>query len=242
MIGIVVTYHGEIDLLPQALASITGQTVPPQQVVIVNDAHPSCPLDLIKNYSFDGRDFDYIRNAKNLGLAGARNVGVAYLNTPYYIPLDADDMLTPDCIETYTKAITSRRAHFAPNHQNQHYYYSDLYILQNKCSMWKSKPFDITALLRYNYISACSCVAKSTWEEVGGYDSDFSKLGGWEDWAFWLSAFRESILGIHIPKPLFYRRIRLNSMIKNISKKQKIALKELLQEKFSDIYDTMEYE
>jgi len=91
MIGIVVTYYGEIDLLPQALASIIGQTVPPQQVVVVNDAHPSCPLDLVNSLGYE-----YIRNAKNLGLAGARNAGVAYLQTPYYLPLDADDKLHPN--------------------------------------------------------------------------------------------------------------------------------------------------
>jgi len=226
MIGVIVTYHGELDLLPQTLASIANQTVPPQQVVIVNDAHPSSPLDLVKSFGFD-----YIRNAKNLGLAGARNVGVAYLETPYYLPLDADDKLTPDCIETYTKTITKYK-----DYGECYYFYSDLFLLQEACSLWKSKPFDITALLRYNYISACSCVAKSTWEEVGGYDSDFSKLGGWEDWAFWLDAFTQGIIGKYIARPLFYRRIRSDSMVKTISKEQKLALKELLRKKFFDLY------
>lgn len=232
MIGVVVTYYGETDLLPQALASIATQTVSPQQVVVVNDAHPSSILELVQSYGFD-----YIRNATNLGLAGARNTGIAYLKTPYYIPLDADDMLHPDCIKTYTQVITDQRTNYPTSQEYQHYYYSDLYIWQNKCSLWKSKPFDIIALLRYNYISASSCVPKSVWETIDGYDSDFSKLGGWEDWAFWLAAFEQSILGIHIPRPLFYRRVREDSMIKNISKEQKEALKGLLREKFFDMYD-----
>lgn len=235
MIGIVVTYHGEVDFLPQALASISTQTVLPQQVVVVNDAHPSCPLDLVKSHNFD-----YIRNATNLGLAGARNTGIAYLKTPYYIPLDADDMLHPDCVKAYTQIITDQRKNYPDFPDYQHYYYSDLYIWQNKCSLWKAKPFDIISLLRYNYISATSCVPKSVWEEVGGYDSDFSKLGGWEDWAFWLSAFEQCIHGIHVPQPLFYRRIRADSMIKSISKEQKKALKALLREKFFDIYFAQE--
>lgn len=235
MIGIVVTYHGEIDLLPQALVSIASQKVAPQQVVVVNDAHPSSPLDIVKDYGYD-----YIRNATNLGLAGARNAGVAYLETPYYIPLDADDILHPDCIATYTQVITDQRRDYPTGVPYQQYYYSDIYLLQNKCSLWKSKPFDIIALLRYNYISATSCIPKSVWDAVGGYDSDFSKLGGWEDWAFWLAAFEESLVGIYIPRPLFYRRIRQDSMIKSISKKQKEALKALLREKFFDMYYSQE--
>jgi len=230
MIGVVVTYHGELDFLPSALASIANQTVPPQQVVVVNDAHPSCPLDLVNSFNYD-----YIRNADNLGLAEARNVGVAYLKTPYYLPLDADDKLAPDCIETYTKAIDTYK-----NHGECYYFYSDIYLLQNTCSLWKSKSFDIIALLRYNYVSACSCIAKSTWEEVGGYDSDFSKLGGWEDWAFWLDAFTQGVVGKYVNKPLFYRRTRAESMTKSISKEQKVALKELLRKKFFDLYYSQE--
>lgn len=235
MIGVVVTYHGEIDLLPQALASISTQTVLPQQVVVVNDAHPSSILELVQ-----GHGYNYIRNATNLGLAGARNAGVAYLETPYYISLDADDILHPNCIKTYTEAIAYQETHHPTDIPYQNYFYSDLYIWQNKCSLWKSKPFDIIALLKYNYISATSCVPKSVWEEAGGYDSDFSKLGGWEDWAFWISAFEQGIWGIHVPEPLFYRRIRADSMIKSISKEQKEALKHLLREKFFDLYYAQE--
>jgi len=227
MIGIVVTYHGEIDYLPKALHSIAAQTIPPSAVVVVNDAHPTCPLDLVKSFGYG-----YIRTGSNAGLADARNIGIAYLSAPYYIPLDADDRLTPDCVSTYTKVLArlgKRSIH--------HYLYSDLYMVQQSQSVWKSKPFDITALLKYNYISATSCVPKSVWEEVGGYDDDFSKLGGWEDWAFWLDAFDQAITGIHVPKPLFYRTIKEESMIKSIGKEQEEALMKLLRKKFSNLYE-----
>ena len=224
MIGIVVTYHGEVDLLPIALDSIVHQTVAPQAVVVVNDAHPLGVLDLVEGYGFQ-----YVRNARNLGLAGARNVGVSCLRTPYYLPLDADDRLCLQCIETYQR--------FIEQHGDQHYYYSDLFLDQGgNLSHWKSKPFDISALLRYNYISATSCVPKQLWEEAGGYDDAFSALGGWEDWAFWLSLYRHGIAGIHVAQPLFYRRVRADSMIRKINRVQKAALLTLLARKFGDIY------
>lgn len=218
MIGIVVTYCGEIDLLPHALDSIIGQSVPPESVVVVNDAHPVSAESVARSYGFD-----YIKNAVNLGLAESRNVGIDYLPTEFYLPLDADDKLTPHCIETYLQYVSQ-----------DYYCYSDMYLWQNgHVSHWKAKPFDITSLLNYNYISATSCIPKNAWYTCGGYDSEFSELGGWEDWAMWLKMYQHGITGKHIPQPLFYRRIRHDSMVKRLDKD---ILKGLLRDKFPDLY------
>ena len=221
MIGVVVTYYGEHQL-PQALASIANQSIHPDAVVIVNDAHPESARDIVKEYGYA-----YIENKSNVGLAESRNVGIDHLPSEFYIPLDADDRLAPRCIETYLNRITL----------HNRYYYSDMYLVQSGGkSLWKSKPFDITSLLRYNCISATSCVPKEAWHIAGGYDSEFSHYGGWEDWAMWLKLYQHGIIGVHVPQPLFYRTIRHDSMTKKLDKG---VLKQLLRDKFPDLYGDM---
>jgi len=219
-ISVIVTYYGEIDFLPDALNSIAGQTVPPNDVIVVNDGHWLSPQSLVEQYGYR-----YIESA-NQGLASARNLGISHCDTDFYLPLDADDKLAPNCIEKFAQATTQHGSGF--------FYYSDIYLWQEKVSYWKARPFDINALLRYNYISATICVPVSAWEKVGGYDAEFSKSGGWEDWAFALSLYRAGITGIYIPLPLFYRRIRRNSMSRVMDKEKLFSL---LHRKFADLYE-----
>lgn len=220
-IGIVVTYHGEIEFLPQALSSIAEQTILPKEVIVINDAHHSDPSKLVEQYNFK-----YIENPQNVGLAVSRNIGIEALDTDFYIPLDADDYLNKNCVQMYTDAIALDGFCY--------YYYSNIYLKQTGISYWKAKPFDISYLLRYNYISATACVPKWAWDGVNGYDNEFSNAGGWEDWAFYLKLFEFDVTGVHIPHPLFYRRIRSDSMIKKADNKK---LRQLLELKFAKLYD-----
>lgn len=217
-ISVIVTYYGEIDFLPDALDSIAGQTLPPDDVIVVNDGHYLSPESLVRHYGYR-----YIEST-NQGLAAARNLALTHCSTDYYLPLDADDKLTSDCIAQFSQAISV--------YGTSSFYYSDIYLWQENVSHWRAKPFDINSLLHYNYISATICVPTIAWKNIGGYDSDFATVGGGEDWAFILSLYRIGIRGIYIPRPLFYRRIR-QSMASQIDR-EKLLL--LLRQKFADLY------
>ena len=56
-------------------------------------------------------------------------------------------------------------------------------------------PWDVDRLTLRNYIDAMALVRKSAWQEVGGYDSAADKMGGWDDYDFWLHLAAEGHRG-----------------------------------------------
>jgi glycosyltransferase involved in cell wall biosynthesis len=82
----------------RAVQSIARQSLPPVEVILVNDASPDCTLEelfaLQKKY---GKDFIKVVNLRqNVGPGEARNQGKAIASQPYIAFLDADDGWHPE--------------------------------------------------------------------------------------------------------------------------------------------------
>lgn len=83
--------------LTQAINSVITQTFIDWELIIINDASTDNSEELIKKFT-DSR-IKLIVNKKNLGLSGARNVGLAQANGEYVAFLDSDDYWLPAKLE-----------------------------------------------------------------------------------------------------------------------------------------------
>jgi len=73
---IVITYNAKDDL-KECLESLEKQDYKEKELVVVNDASTDGTLDFLKQYqSQTDMEMVVISNKKNLGVAGARNVGI----------------------------------------------------------------------------------------------------------------------------------------------------------------------
>lgn len=91
--------------LPATLASVLTQSVPPDQVIVVDDGSTDDTVERVRELP----QVCLIRQA-NRGTSAARNAGIAAVTSPYLAFVDADDVWHPRAAEVLLAAITTSRA------------------------------------------------------------------------------------------------------------------------------------
>lgn len=89
-------YNGE-KYLREAMDSIFNQTFCDFEFIIINDASKDSTEQIIKSYDDDR--IVYVKNEKNLGVAGTLNRGLTLAKGEYIARMDADDLSLPERFE-----------------------------------------------------------------------------------------------------------------------------------------------
>lgn len=97
-ITLAIPFYGRTDFLGSAIASIQRQSAGDWVALVVDDCSPSNEAQALVARLDDPR-IGYIRNDRNLGLAGNWNRCVAASSTPLVALLHGDDELMPDYVE-----------------------------------------------------------------------------------------------------------------------------------------------
>lgn len=94
---IVPIYHCE-SFLPKCLDSLTNQTYPNIEIILVDDGSTDCSADICDSYA--ARDSRIVvLHKQNGGVSSARNAGLAVATGEYITFVDADDWVAPDACE-----------------------------------------------------------------------------------------------------------------------------------------------
>jgi glycosyltransferase involved in cell wall biosynthesis len=133
------------------------------------------------------------RFKKPVGVCGARNYAIQLAGYVHIIPLDADDELLPDGVETLLKAHKDNTFVYGG------WYEGDTYI----------SPPPPEMLTRKNVAHATWLFHRDDWQRVGGYDPDFN-IGG-EDYAFMVALVNAGVQPIRIDVPIYRKHIREGS-------------------------------
>ena len=92
-VSIVIPFHNGSRWIERALVSVQNQTIPPNEVIVVNDGsseeESGFLVSLQKRYEFQ------ILNQENSGQSAARNLGVSKAASDYICLLDQDDYYLP---------------------------------------------------------------------------------------------------------------------------------------------------
>ncbi|GAB2831128.1 glycosyltransferase family 2 protein [Ferruginibacter profundus] len=185
--------------LQDALDSIKKEKVSFSfEVIIVDDgstdAYTLTRLDELKVQGYT------VIHQQNGGPAVARNTAIKNARGKYILPLDADNMLTPEYINTGVAILEKG--------EYQVVYCSPVFFGDTGAGArtFKSIPFDITELLAANYIDNCAMFSKEVWIKNNGYDTDIPYWGH-EDWEFWINAYANGFKFYFISEKLFHYRI-----------------------------------
>ena len=143
-----------------------------------------------------------LKNQANYGLGLCRNSGFDSAETPYVLPLDADNRLRPDCCEKLLAAIeASGAAYVYPT--IQHFGASNAEISNGR--------YEPQRFVAGNYIDAIALVSKEAWAIVGGYDH---VRYGWEDYDFWSRMAEIGLAGEWLDIVLADYRVHPQSMLR----------------------------
>ncbi|MRW92826.1 glycosyltransferase [Duganella sp. FT80W] len=93
-VTVLIPAHNAAPTLAQTLDSLTQQHFRDFAVLVVDDASADDTAAIARSYA-DRLQLDVLTLARNAGVAGALNAGLARIDTPYIARLDADDLAMP---------------------------------------------------------------------------------------------------------------------------------------------------
>ncbi len=99
-VSVIIPYYNAEKYFDEALTSVKNQTVPPAQIIVIDDGSNKKSQEFLDSYS---AEFDLIRLKTNKGPGFTRNAGIAKATQPYIAFMDSDDIWVLDKLEAQYK-------------------------------------------------------------------------------------------------------------------------------------------
>ena len=207
-VAVVVPLHNYAGLVTETLDSVARQTLASLELVVVDDSSTDLSLDVARVWLRDHADrfvsVTLLRTVENQGLALTRNAGFATAEAPVVFPLDADNMLEPDCLRLLHERLrhsTASAAHPTLRHFGE------------SAKVKPAQAWDPARLRRGNYIDAMALIRKSAWAHVGGYVK--GAFIGWEDYELWCRFVEHGFWSAAVPDAIAGYRVHRGSMLRS---------------------------
>ena len=104
LISIIIPAYNSENYVSECIDSVINQTYKNIEIVIINDGSTDNTLSIIQGYQKKDKRIVLI-NQKNMGVYESRCNGIRVAHGKYITFLDADDLLTYDCIEVMYNSI-----------------------------------------------------------------------------------------------------------------------------------------
>ncbi len=191
--------------LEETLKSVynsTKQYIP--EIIILNDGSTDeLTLEVLKKVEKSGV---LVIHQENQGLSKTRNNGIQIAKGKYILPLDSDNNVCFDYLNTAVELLEKR--------PDIDIIYGNAKYIGERSGTWKNHQLDTRKMLYSNHIDACAIFRKQTWESVNGYPIDMQFVGC-EDWIFWLKCIQQKSQFYFLDKICFEYRVLSNSMSRN---------------------------
>ena len=209
-VAVIIPFYNGSRWIGRALLSVFQQTVPADEIVVVNDgssAEERVALhDLGTSYPIR------IIDKPNGGQGSARNAGVDACSAEYLCFLDQDDFYLPDHIEVLVSNIPV-------NQQNFGFIYGDCMEADGegniiRPSMVKEHSVhpkhSIIDLVRSDMfiLPSASLIDRKAYEAVGGFDEQFT---GYEDDDLFIRLFMKGYTSRFVDRPVYVWCIHMES-------------------------------
>lgn len=208
IVTVIVPVYNYANYVIEALDSVYRQNMRDLDLIVIDDRSTDNSAALILKWlETHGERFNralLIQNVENSGLAYVRNVGFANAETPFILPLDADNRLLPNCAQRCAEVLMDSTAGFA---------YPEIQQFGTHNWVMGRMDFDPALLVPSNFIDAMAMVRKSVWAGVGGYDP----MLGWEDYDFWCKCVELGLEGKRVPEILAEYRVHESSMLATVT-------------------------
>lgn len=189
LVSIIVRTQNRHSLLRDALSSITTQSYPSIEVIVVNDGGPDVGPVLAEFEKY--LTIQAINQEHPQGRSAAANAGLRAANGKYINFLDDDDILYSDHIEKLAEYLTVTGEHFAYSDcEKGHYRWeqSEFTLQGGKTPFWGIE-FDAAKLRTENYIPIMAAMfSRDLQQRVGFLDESLDVL---EDWDLWIRMSQE---------------------------------------------------
>lgn len=209
LVSVVVPYFELDEFVEDTLRSIAAQTYPRIETVVVNDGslreQDQVLERLAEQYPFR------LLTQRNQGLGAARNFGVTHARGRFVLPLDADDVMEPDFVESCVNALLA-------DPELAYVGTWSRYVREDGAPIDGADP-GYTPLGNWSSLvteqnvagSASAVIRRWLFDDGFSYSRD---LTSYEDWLFYLQLANAGHFGTVIPRTLLHYRIRASSMLR----------------------------
>lgn len=217
-ITVVIPVYNVEKYLPQCLESVVNQSIPFDEVILINDGSVDDSLAICERYVRKYSNFKLI-NQENRGLSAARNIGIKYATSQYIMFLDSDDYLRADTVEILKSKLQEKK-------YDAIYFDADIcgdkrYNLAKKNIYDRGNAdIDKKQMRGWEYFSKCypqyyvvsACMAVYLKETIDKIQLIFPEGIYYEDNYFSIAFINQASKVIHISEKLYQRRYRENSI------------------------------
>lgn len=193
-ITVVIANYNYARFLQEAVTSLAEQAGGPPRIIVVDDGSTERETHAILD-ALEQRGVTVVRQ-RNRGASAARNTGLALVDTPYWLVLDADDLLAPG-------ALAAMRSLLDGNPQLS-FAFGFMRFFGDMNGIRHLPEYDPYGLLYRHAIGLTALARAAVLRDTGGYDAAFAH---YEDWEFWVHALAEGHEGGRVAAvTLEYRR------------------------------------
>ena len=198
-VAVIVTCHGLGRYLEDAVESVLRQTLPPAELVIIDDGSD----DLLTRHVLSGLEKAGHRviHTANAGVSAARNLGIRETTAPYVVVLDADDILEASYL-LKAAARLDEAAELA-------FVSCGMRCFGAADAVWFPKVPELIESMTNGVPHVSSMFRREMWAAVGGFDESFSAH---EEVDFWTTVLERGFRGDVLAEPLLRYRVRPDSM------------------------------
>lgn len=229
-VSVVIPCYEQSKFLMDAIRSVMDQDFTDTEIIVVDDGNGREEESAIAAICrLTGATL--VCHAENLGLASARNTGVAAARGKYILPLDADDMLA-------SNGVISEMVAAMAAIDGDGMVYGDWIAYDTETDdreVHEAGPWNADLINRMN-IPCTILYPKSVFERVGGYESDMSHLGGWEDWDFILKLIEERLPSVKTHNPVLIYRWHSPEQMRHGANGKRLVLRETLRRRHPELF------
>jgi glycosyltransferase involved in cell wall biosynthesis len=206
IVAVIPLYNGA-RWIEQSLASVIAQTLPPDEIVVVDDGSTDDGPSIVQQYSVA------LLRKPNGGQSSARNFGIGHSSSNLIALLDQDDIWYPAHLERLVKPFRCPSRHMLGwTYSNLDFVFPDGRIIHNFLS---GLPFEQPkrTLKRclgedMHILPSASLISRAAFEDVGRFDE---RLQGYEDDDLFLRIFMAGYKNEYIDEALSQWRQISNS-------------------------------
>lgn len=212
--SVILTCYNQENYLAEALDSVLNQTYPYWECIILNDGSTDGSEEVAKRYVKRDKRFIYVYQS-NQGVVAARNNAIKRSKGDYILPLDGDDIISPDYIKLAADVLD--------NNKDVILVCCNVEKFGKESGILPLPDINMRNILRSGCCVSSSMFRRDIYELVGGYKEEMSD--GWEDWEFFISLLETGGKAHKINQVLFYYRILEDSRDRKITKNNSENLK-----------------
>lgn len=107
-ISVIVPCYNQEKYIKECLDSLVSQTFKDYEVIVIDDGSTDDSAEIVNEYVKHNKNIRLIRQA-NQGVVVARNNAIKQAQGTYIYPLDADDVISPSCLEKLCAAMEENK-------------------------------------------------------------------------------------------------------------------------------------